>query len=251
MNSNNQSKDYSPLVAHFLFNKDCDKFRNVPDLSGNGITLKAPTNRSGFSPPKWSREYGVVNSGFKFYGNSSQSQFLYSDNVQQLLSASSGSICLWVHPFGQGNQVQSIISLSNGFVKSKTEFILQIDCSSKNFKASITKDGVVEWIISTKPGSLDLFLWSHVGLVHDGTKPHLYLNGFPVETIIETTGGTSKWLSSLSSAISIPTKLCIGATPRYYSPLMALGLFAYLDEIKIWEKSIPASEVKTDFETKT
>lgn len=240
------------LMAYYSFDQIQDLHQDALDISGNGLNLRKPLVGGGLSSPNWAKDYGINGPGLKFYGNNSQSQCIYRDGVSKFFSTNSGTVCFWIKPLGKGNQKQCILAISNGFVPIKTEFIIEADYLSDIFKASIVKDGVVLWEVHTPKKSLSdaIDLWTHIGFVQDGITPQFYINGVQVETKTSISNSVSGWFSSFLTAKSIPTKLSIGAAPRNYSPFMALGLFAFMDEIKIWESPLSPSDIQKDYATK-
>ena len=239
-------------ITYYSFDQIQDLHQDALDVSGNGLNLRKPLGGGGLYSPNWAKDYGIKGPGLKFYGNSTQSQCIYHDGVTKFFSMSSGAICFWIKPLGKGNPKQCILAISNGFVPVKTEFIIEADYLSDFFKASMTKDGVVLWEASTPKKSLSnsIDTWIHIGLVQDGIKPQFYINGTQVDTKMNTSNQISYWFSSFLDAKSSPTRISIGAVPRHYSPFMALGLFAFMDEIKIWEKAISSSDIQKDYATK-
>lgn len=240
------------LIACYSFDQIQDLHQDALDMSGNGLNLRKPLGGGGLSSPNWAKDYGIKGPGLKFYGNSTQSQCIYRDGVSKFLSANVGTICFWIKPLGKANPKQCILAISNGFVSVKTEFSIEADYLLDVFKASIIKDGVVLWEAFTPKKSLSNAIdsWTHIGFVQDGLKPQFYINGIPVETKTNASNSIFDWFLSFLTAKSVPTRLSIGATPRNYSPFMALGLFAFMDEIKIWEKVLSPSDIQKDYTTK-
>jgi len=74
-----------------------------------------------------------------------------------------------------------------------TEFYLQITGSS--LQASLAEAGVESWNITG--GGISASTWHHVGIVHDGRAPKLYLDGVEVGSFGITTD-TSQWLNDLA-----------------------------------------------------
>jgi len=248
--SENEFEEQS-VILHYDFNKVFNFKENILDLSGNGLNLMRASSH-GVSSPKWGEEYGICGPGFKFYGNRFQSQCLYRDNIGMALAQTTGSICLWIQPFGAGNKKQAIFSISNGCVPLKTEFLLELDYESDFFKASLIKDGIVSWSISAPSGSLatSVDLWTHLSIVQDGLAPKLFINGYEVNTKLKVLNLSSDWFSYLFDAVSPPTKICVGAAPRVHSPFMALGLFAILDEIKVWNEALTQRDIQEHYAIK-
>lgn len=241
------------IVVSYQFNKTAG-FHDVPkDFSGNELNLQRPPYQGGFSTPKWVAEGGISGSGYRFYGNSSQSQFFYREGIEKILSNSVGTISVWIQPLGTGNLKQCILSLSNGFVPLKTEFLLEANYDKKYFNASLVKDGVSLWSISALGSPLmdSVGLWTHLCIVQDGVRPGLFINGNRANILLKSKDNAFNWFSGLLSANDKPTKLCIGATPRNYAPFMTLGLFALLDEITIWDSILSEQEIKDLYESKT
>lgn len=237
------------LVAFYSFSQRHDEFGNVLDLSGNELNLKIPATGGGIYPPKWSEDYGQESSGgYRFYGNDMQSQYLYRADATRFLMESSGTVSIWIKPLGVSNTIQSIFSISNGFVPSKTEFEIEADYSSLFFRAKITQDGTDLWSIRTQNGSLVQGEWSQFVLVHNGTSPKIYLNGEEATITYEESSSPELWTDSLSPSSGL--QLYVGATPRNYAPYMALGLFAMIDEITYWDGVLPDDMIRSRFSMK-
>ncbi len=250
--SENAPLEENGLLAYYSFDQITSLQGEAKDLSGNRLHLNKPRLKGGVSVPQWAEENGIKGPGYKFYGNNSQSQCLYSDKIGELLSKSNGSVCLWIKPLGAGNKRQCILSLSNGFVLQKTEFLLEANYAEDRFKASFVKEGVLIMSVSTPPGSLDASVgsWTHLAIVQDGVRPKLFINGSEVNTVINGANASSAWFSCLSDSKSPPTKICVGATPGPYAPFMLLGLFAFLDEIKIWDSPLSKSDIQKQYSIK-
>jgi hypothetical protein len=240
----------NPIIS-YSFNQVCGIHDSPIDISGNGYNLQRPPYMGGLSSPEWSEKYGVKGPGYRFYGNKAQSQCFYRDGIERLLQNPIGTISLWIQPLGIGNKNQCILSVSNGFVPLKTEFMLEADYSADCFKASIVKDGVVLWSISAPgwPLGASVGLWTHLCIVQDGIRPAMFINGDKTGIILKSKNKASNWFSSLLDSKSPPSKLCIGATPRNYAPFMSLGLFALLDEITIWDLILSEQDIKDLYES--
>ena len=250
MSSSDKSKK-SPLV-YYSFDKITSIQGEAKDLSGNGLDLNKPQLKGGVSAPQWAENIGIKGPGYKFYGNNSQSQCLSCDKIGSLLSNSNGSVCLWIKPLGTGNKRQCILSLSNGFILPKTEFLLEANYIEGCFKASFVKDGDLMMSVSTPAGSLETYVgsWTHLAIVQDGVRPKLFINGSEANTVINGANASCSWFSCLSDSKSPPTKICVGATPGPYAPFMLLGLFAFLDEIKIWDSPLSKLDVQKQYSIK-
>ena len=213
------------MLAKYSFSETPNVFGKVLDGSEYLRNLSIGTVSGGLGPPKWGSSFGISGGGFLFDADSSHCDYLQTMNMSGL--SETKSIGFWFKPNGKGNTISVPFCLSNGYVSdsSKTEFALQVDSVNKQISSWIKINGTTKWAFNTANDSVSVGSWNHIVIIHNGSRPYVYING--VISTLSYTVNTDKsiWISDLLSSGYKPDRLIIGGAPRYYSPFMAVGFF--------------------------
>ena len=148
-----------------------------------------------------------------------------------------GTFCGWINPT---TNTGSMIMISLGDWSAEEYMYLGITTGGKVW-ARLYDAGATNWEIISTTGSDLANGWHHIALVHNGTRPILYLDG-ALETITDTVNTTlASWISVLGGC-DITSLGVLGMNGTLTSDFNgAIG------EVKYYNKVLTAAEILSEF----
>jgi len=128
----------------------------------------------------------------------------------------------WVYPTSS--------AVSKTIINKGNEFKLETDTNSKA-NCSIYKAGAWQ-TASISSSAIPLSSWTHVLCVYDGTNTIVYINGL--------SSGTQSTTGSILSLSSTALSIARDPTPSQY-------FSGQIDEVKVWNYPLTATQVKNEF----
>lgn len=119
-----------------------------------------------------------------------------------IVVATSGAIVANVRPSTTGSGARTIFGV--GVPGANTSLTLKIE-SGDQLHARLMLGGVEKWCVQANAG-VALGEWATVSIVHDGTKPALFVNGSLVAQTITVATDTTAWMAALG--MSAASKWC-------------------------------------------
>jgi len=237
------------VLAKYSFTSAPNVFKQIADDSGNGNLLTLGSISGGIGPPTWGSDYGISGGGFLFTADSSHANYIQSASPSWILLAK--SFAFWTKIQNTGNTVVIPLCISNGFLSNayKTEFAIQFDRTNARVTIWLKTNGLLIWEAQTTMSSITIGNWIHVAVTHNGIVPHVYING--ISSALTFTVGTAlnktKWMVDLLSSSNPVDRFIIGGAPRHFSPYIAVGFSGQIDELLIWDTTLSASDIESEY----
>tara|TARA_Y100000310_G_scaffold279399_1_gene298481 strand:+ start:108 stop:914 length:807 start_codon:yes stop_codon:yes gene_type:complete len=249
--STSSSSLVEALVLHLDFTSASDGMGITYDLSDEDNDAYDGSGASGLGGPTWGAAYGIAGGGVSFSADASNTDFLSISSPSGLSSMTRGSFATWIKADASGNTDSVLMSLSNGYLSTKTEFSIGLNRSTGVLSAWLTVDGVNQWTLASPTGTITTGRWYHVAVSHSGASPTILVDGVNTAASFSTNVDKTAWLVELYAASSPVDRLIIGGATRHTSPYVALGFSGFMDEVKIWNTYLSPTDLQDAYESES
>lgn len=160
--------------------------------------------------------------------------------INSLSTTTKGTWTAWVKPVdATPTDIDILIQFSDTNVN---EFIHMRIKTDGIFRTKVTDAGIAQWQLDTDNVVFADDTWVHIALVQDGTEPVIYIDGIAVAQTFSTSTDKTAWFNDLTGLdngrIGDRDVDSNGETNHFNGTI---------DEVKIYNRALSASEVKREF----
>lgn len=149
-----------------------------------------------------------------------------------------GTITAWINT-GDNTSTGAIVCFNDANV---VEF-LELKLVAGKIAAADTDGTVAQWATATTAQVIKPHIWYHVALVHDGQRPHIYLNGVKQALTDSTTTDLTEWLAGLDGI----DKGWIGASSIGGAGAVGEEFVGAISDVKYYNTALTDAQILADY----
>ncbi|MEK6883984.1 MAG: LamG domain-containing protein, partial [Nanoarchaeota archaeon] len=210
--------------------------------SGNATDEEQLNNATCTNCPDWNESYGVVGAGYNF----TTDYINITSAVNNLASTTTGTWTAWINP-NDATIATHQDMISFGDTTSTDVLNLLIELTTGKLRFATVDAGSTRWDIATDVSPFTDGAWTHVAVVQDGVEPILYANGIKVAQTFTVSTDKTEWFGSMGTEIDNGRIANLNfnnlGEHRFFN--------GTIDEVKIYNRSLSASEILDLYELGT